>query len=71
MAKAYPKNCDEIISFLNFIKKNLLNFSSEITLPTSTLKKMIENTINFIEKVLVNSEYFNSQTLNINLKKVV
>lgn len=71
MAKAYPKISLEIVSFLNFIKKNLTNYSSEMTLTTSSLLKMIEKSINFIEMILVKSEYFNKQTLNIVLKHQV
>ena len=69
MAKAYPKISEEIVSFLNFIKKNIGNYSSEFTLPTSNLMKMIEKSVNFIELILVNSDYYNKQTLNIILKK--
>jgi len=71
MAKAYPKISLEIVSFLNFIKKNLTNYSSEMTLTTSSLLKMIEKSINFIEMILVKSEFFNKQTLNIVLKHQV
>ena len=71
MAKAYPKISLEIVSFLNFIKKNLTNYSSEMTLTTSSLLKMIDKSINFIEMILVKSEYFNKQTLNIVLKHQV
>ena len=39
-----------------------------MTLTTSSLLKMIEKSINFIEMSLVKSEYFNKQTLNIVLK---
>jgi len=68
-SKAYPKISEEIISFINFIRKNIANISSELTLPSSMLKKMLDNTVVFIEKVLINSDYYNKQTLNINLKK--
>jgi hypothetical protein len=53
---------------MNFIKKNLTNYSSEMNLTTSSLLKMIDKSINFIEMILVKSEYFNKQTLNIVLK---
>lgn len=65
MIKAYPKNAEEIISFLNHLKKNLNNLSGERTIPMATLKKLLDNSMTFIEKTLIESEYTNPQTLNI------
>lgn len=64
--KAFPKLNEELLLFTNNIKNNLNYWITDYTL-NLTAKKMMDRLMNFIDKIMINSDYRNKNTLIINL----
>lgn len=64
--KAFPKQNEELQSFLNYIKSNIDNWISDNNLNITT-KRMLDKLFYFVERVIINSDYLNKNTLYIHI----
>lgn len=67
--KAFPKLNEELTSFVNYLKENINLWISDYYLNNYT-RKLMDKTVYFIEKFLVDSDYFNKNTNYINIKNI-